>query len=253
MAKKKRKHINLLKWLIPSALIVFADQARAQYNDSTFYHISFAPTGSINRANGSTAYLLNNNLKFNIRKKDISLNFTNTWIYGRQNAGITNNDYSSFIDFNLYKGPEHSYYWGLLNYNTSYSLKINKQLLAGAGLAYSIIDKPNAYLNLSDGILYDASDLTLPGNINSVYHTYRNSFRLAMKFTINNLITVESSTFLQNSLDSKYDYIIRSNNTLSFKLRSWLSISSSLSYNRQNRTSRENLLFTYGLNLEKYF
>ena len=166
--------------------------------------------------------------------------------------GLTNNDYSSFIDFNLYKGPEHCYYWGLLNYNTSYSLKINKQLLAGAGIAYSIIDKPTAYLNLSDGILYDTSDLLLAGN-NVFYHTYRNSFRLAMKFTINNLVTLESSTFLQNSLDRGYDYAIRSTNSLSFKLRSWLSVNSSLNYNRQNRTRSENLLFTYGVNFEKYF
>ncbi|PJJ84948.1 DUF481 domain-containing protein [Mucilaginibacter auburnensis] len=234
------------------ALLGSAYSASAQYNDSTFYHVSFAPTGSINKANGNTAYLLNNNLKFNIRKKVISFNFTNTWIYGRQNVGLTNNDYSSFVDFNVYKGPEHFYYWGLLNYNTSYSLKINNQLLAGGGLAYNIIDKPNAYLNLSDGILYDASDLMIDGN-RSVYHTYRNSLRLAMKFNINNLVTFESSTFLQNSLDRRYDYIIRSASSLQFKLRSWISVSSSLNYNRQNRTGGENLLFTYGLNFEKYF
>ncbi len=233
--------------------ILFVNEANAQYNDSTFYHVSFAPTGSINKANGNTAYLLNNNLKFNIRKKDISLNFTNTWIYGRQNAGLTNNDYSSFIDFNLYKGPEHFYYWGLLNYNISYSLKINNQLLAGAGIAYSLVDQPNAYLNLSDGVLYDTSDLMLSGNTRDVYHTYRNSFRLAMRFNVNSIIVFESSSFLQNSFDRKYDYIIRSTNSLSLKLRSWLSISSSLNYNRQNRTSSENLLFTYGLNLERYF
>ncbi len=233
-------------------LLLTGFRASAQYNDSTFYHVSFAPTGSINKANGNTAYLLNNNLKFNIRKKAISFNFTNTWIYGRQNVGLTNNDYSSFVDFNVFKGPEHFYYWGLVNYNTSYSLKINNQLLAGGGIAYSIIDKPNAYLNLSDGILYDASDLMI-ADARSVYHTYRNSFRLAMKFNISNLITVESNTFLQNSLDRKYDYIIRSTNSLQFKLSSWLSVSSSLNYNRQNRTNSENLLFTYGLNFEKYF
>lgn len=241
-----------LKFALFLVLLLAGFSANAQYNDSTFYHVSFAPTGSINKANGNTAYLLNNNLKFNIRKKVISFNFTNTWIYGRQNAGLTNNDYSSFVDFNLYKGPEHFYYWGLVNYNTSYSLKINNQLLAGGGIAYSFIDKPNAYLNLSNGLLYDTSDLLIDGN-RSVYHTYRNSLRLAMKFNINNIIAIESSTFLQNSLDRRYDYIIRSTNSLQLKLRSWLSVSSTLNCNRQNRTNSENLLFTYGLNFEKYF
>lgn len=247
------ENTNWPQWKLVAIFMLIAGVARAQYNDTTFYHVSFSPTGSINKANGSTAYLLNNKLKFNVRKKDVSLNLTNSWIYGRQNAGLTNNDYSSSIDFNLYKSIPHFYYWGLLNYNTSYSLKINNQLLAGAGVAYSVIDKPNAYLNLSDGVLYDTSDLMLPTGMRDVYHTYRNSFRLAMRFDINKIVVFESSTFLQNSFDRSYDYIIRSTSSLSFKLRSWISISSSLNYNRQNRTNSENLLFTYGLNLEKYF
>ena len=69
MGLKKGRIISLIKWNVLVAFMLFGYEANAQYNDSTFYHVSFAPTGSINKANGNTAYLLNNNLKFNIRKR----------------------------------------------------------------------------------------------------------------------------------------------------------------------------------------
>jgi hypothetical protein len=247
------KSLYLLKWCLVLMVMLLCNVAHAQFNDTTHYHIGFSPAGSINRTNDGTAYLLNNNLKFNVKKKDVTLNFNNSWIYGKQNTNLTNNDYSSSLDANLYKTIPHFYYWGLVNYNTSYSLKINNQLLAGAGVAYSIIDGTNSYLNVSDGVLYDQSDLLLPGDIRDVYHTYRNSLRLSFRFNIKDVVIFDGSNFLQNSFDRRYDYIIRSTTNLSLKLRSWLSMTTSLNYNRANRTRSENLLFTYGLTMEKYF
>jgi hypothetical protein len=66
-------------------------------------------------------------------------------------------------------------------------------------------------------------------------------------------VVIDGSNFLQNSLDRKQDYIIRSTTNLSFKLQKWLSLTTSLNYNRANRTQSENLLLTYGLTVEKYF
>jgi hypothetical protein len=70
---------------------------------------------------------------------------------------------------------------------------------------------------------------------------------------IRNLITLDSGNFLQNSLDRKGDYILRSTFGLGFKLSNWLSLNSNLSYNKISRTQSENLLLTYGLKIEKYF
>ncbi|WP_347343813.1 DUF481 domain-containing protein [Mucilaginibacter sp. JRF] len=174
-------------------------------------------------------------------------------MYGRQQDELTNNDFSTMFDFNLYKTFPHFFYWGLANYNTSYSLKINNQLLTGLGIAYNLIDKPDSWLNISDGILYDKSDLMLNGTTREDYHTFRNSLRLAFRFNIKGFVVLESSTFLQSSLNKGDDYIVRSTNSLSFKLNKWLALTTALNYNRQNRTNSENLLFTYGLTLEKYF
>jgi hypothetical protein len=141
----------------------------------------------------------------------------------------------------------------LANYNTSYSLKINNQLLAGAGVAYSLFDSPNTYLNISDGILFDSSDLMLANNMRDKYDTYRNSLRISFRFSIKDRIVIDGSNFLQNSMQRKSDFIIRSTTNLSFKVQKWLSLTTSLNYNRVNRTNSENLLFTYGLTAEKWF
>ncbi len=243
--------MNKLMLLLAGIFLFTA--ARAQFNDSTHYHASYASAGSINKTNDGSSYLLNNAFKFNIKNKHNTLNFNNNWVYGRSNSNLTNNDFSSSLDFNLDSKLPHFYYWGLANYNTSFSLKINNQLLAGLGAAYDIINKKNAVLNLSDGILYDMSDLYLSSTQNDVYQTYRNSFRLNFRFVIYDLLIVDGNNFLQNSLQTQSDYIIRSNTNLSVKLRKWLAFTTSFNYNRLNRTHSQNLLLNYGLTAEKYF
>ncbi len=243
----------MVKYLIFFVIIAFWKTSFAQFTDTTHYYAGYQSTGSVNKTNDGDSYLLNNAVKLGIRKKSISLNASNTWVYGKQDRNLTNNDFSSSLDFNLYKTLPHLFYWGLANYNTSYSLKINNQLLTGLGIAYNLIDKKNTLLNISNGILYDKSDLYLNDTTRDVYHTFRNSLRLLFRFNVHNIIIADGSGFLQNSLNDKNDYIIRSNANLSLKLMKWLSFTTSFSYNRQNRTQRENLMLSYGLTLERYF
>lgn len=243
----------MIKLIINVLIIAISCPCFAQYTDSTTRYINYSSTGSINKADNTSSYLLNNSIKLGIKKKVVSFNFNNSWIYGKQNKDITNNDFSSSLDFNLYKGIPHSFFWGLANYNTSYSLKINNQLLAGGGIAYSILDKPKAYLNLSDGILYDYSDLILEDGSQDRYSTSRNSFRLLYKFLIGSFIELSGTNFLQNSLSDQHDYIIRTNNKAAFKVNKWLSLTTQLDFNKMNRTAKENLLMSYGLSFERYF
>ncbi len=242
-----------IKYLLLLLLTGIGLAVKAQFNDTTHYRASYNSAGSINKADNGSSYLLNNGLMFEVKKQDMLLNSTNTWVYGRSNGSLTNNDYSSYLNFDLYKTFPHFYYWGLANYNTSYSLKINNQLLAGLGVAYKILDRKNASLNLSDGVLYDRSDLFLNDTTHDDYHAYRNSLRLQFRFIIRNLLTISSSDFLQNSFSRGSDYIIRSNISFAFKLNKWLSLTSALVYNRMNRTRSENTLFTYGLTADRYF
>lgn len=238
-----RKILTLLFLLFTLA------SAHAQFNDTTNYRLVLSSAGSVNSTETGTAYLLNNGLNVGLKKKSVVLNANNSWLYGKQNGNLTNNDFSSSLNFNLYKTIPHFYYWGLVNYNTSVSLKLNHQVLAGAGIAYSIFDQDDAYLNISNGILYDKSNLIS----SQTYHTYRNSLRLQYHFLIGKIFTFDGSNFLQNSFTREGDYIIRTTNTLGIKLKQWISLTTSLSYNKLNVTQSENLNFTYGLTFDKYF
>ena len=239
-----------MKHFLATSLLFFCvATAFGQFNDSTFYRFSVTSTGAINKTNDGRSYLLNNGLNFGIKKKDVVLNATNTFVYGNQNSTLTNRDFSSALNFNLYKTLPNFYYWGLLNYNTSYSLKINNQFLGGLGVAYNFLDSKSSYLNVSNGILYDKSNLLT----NLDYNTFRNSFRLAFRFSFNDLVVIDGNNFLQSSLSNGNDYIIKSSTSVSIRLRKWISFTTAFNYNRMNITQRENLLLTYGLTLDKYF
>lgn len=239
-----------------AALLILLTSCKAsfaQFSDSTHYFIKYASTGSINRTNDGNSYLLNNLAGFKISKKKISLNAGASYVYGKQDRQLTNDDVSAALDFSWYKDSRHFYYWGLANYDRSFSLKINKRFQGGLGMAFDLIQQPNATLNLSDGILFENSDLFLKDTIPDVYHTYRNSFRILYKWVIKDIIVVEGAHYLQNSLSHSNDFIIKSTNSLSLKLRSWLLLTAALSYNKLNRTDRETLLINYGVTIEKYF
>lgn len=234
-------------------LLFMASKASAQYSDSTHYFFGYAFTGSINKTDDGTANLLNNAVKLGMKHKSIAMNFNNAYVYGKQNGQLTNDDISSAFDINLYKTLPHFNYWGLANFNKSFSLKVNQQWLAGVGIAYSIIDKADAYLNLSDGLLVDHSDLILEDGTADKYETLRNSFRFNYNFVIKEKIVFNGSNFIQNSLSNRNDFNIRTTNRLGLKFNKWLNLNAQLDYNRVNRNKRENLLLSYGLSFERYF
>lgn len=236
-----------------TALLLTSMISSAQFTDSTNYLVQFTSNGSINKTDESKAYLLNNVVRLGIRRTAISLNFNNNWIYGKQNQQLTNNDFSSTLDFNLYKTLPHFFYWGLANYNTSRSLKINNQLLAGGGIAYSLFDREEAYLNISNGILFDSSDINLENGLRDKYETMRNSLRVSFRFVVFKNIVLSNTSFIQNSFNNKNDYNIKTDAMLTYKLNRWLGFNTAYKFNRVSRTNRENSLLSYGLTFERYF
>jgi len=227
--------------------------AVAQFSDSVHHYVNYASTGIINRTNDVSSYVLTNAFKFNVNKKDAQLNSTTSWIYGEQQQNLTNNDFISTLDFNLSKTFPHFYYWGLGSYEKSFSLKINHRLQSGLGAAYNVVDKPNTNINVSNGILYESSNLQVNDSTNTDYRIFRNSFRLRYHFAINEIIVFDGTHFIQNSLSDRDDYILKSINSLTFKLRKWLGLTTAATYNRTQQTRSENLLITFGLTAEKYF
>jgi hypothetical protein len=232
---------------------LFHIEAFSQFNDTINYYINYTSTGIINKTNEGSSYVLNNNVKFNVYKKNISLNTSNAWIYGKQQNNLTNNDFTSVYDVSLFKSTRHIYYWALAGFDKSYSLKINYRLQSGAGIGYYAIDRKNFVLQLSDGVLYEKSDLFDTETNKLDYETLRNSFRLKFRIITGNILTVDGSDFLQHALSNRKDYIIKSTTNLSIKLRKWLSVVIALNYNKVSITQRENLLCNFGLTVDKYF
>ncbi|MES2648575.1 MAG: DUF481 domain-containing protein [Bacteroidota bacterium] len=243
----------LRRFLILLFNVAIIENAFAQFNDSIYHYLHYAATGVINKTNTSNSFLLSNGFRFQVKKKRVSLNNNNSFVYGEQQKRITNRDLTSSLDFNYQPGKQRFYYWGLINYDKSYSLKVNNRLQTGVGVAYSIIDKPASFINISDGILYEKANLKLTDITRDVYETFRNSFRLRYKFTIKEIIVINGTNFYQPSLNDGNDYVIQLANNLSIKLNKWLSFTTAATYNKVQRTHRENLLVTFGISAEKYF
>lgn len=261
LAMKRRILYNvratLKTFVIAIYLLVAAmTSTEAQFNDSTNYFIRYNSTGTVNKTNDQNSYVLNNALRFSLYKKSISLNSNNTWIYGKQQDRMTNNDFSSTLDFDVYKARRSIYYWGLLNYEKSFSLAIDHRFQGGLGIGYYFIDRENMVIQVSDGILYEASRLVnrdeAPDLANS-QQTLRNSLRLKFRYVFREKVTIDHVDFVQHSLEDRKDYILRSNTIIGVKLYKWISLSLSVNYNKISITDRENLLLNYGITFEKYF
>ena len=150
----------------------------AQFNDTTHHKINASFSGNFNHISDGVTYLLNNSLQYGFKDKDLVLNAGAKWLYGANPQKQTNNDFNASLDGNLYKTFPHFYYWGLLHFTSSYSLRINQQTQAGAGVAYRFIDKKDMMLSISDGFLYEYSNIINEESNNFVYETVRNSLRL---------------------------------------------------------------------------
>jgi len=225
----------------------------AQFSDSIHHYLGYAATGIINQTNDNSSFVLNNTLKFNVNKKNKYLNSSAAWIYGRQSGKQTNNDFTSSLDFNVYGLTPRLYCWGLLTYEKSFSLKINDRFQGGAGPGYIFSEDKNANIVVSDGLLYEYSNLKIDSATNDTYSTIRNSLRFKYHFVFGGIVTLDGVHFWQQSLSSGDDYILKSISGLSVKLKKWLNITSALTYNKVNRTGRKNLLFTIGLSADYYF
>ncbi len=256
MVSSRARYYRKLIFIAILFVMTIGSTSFAQFNDSTNYYIRHNSTGTVNRTNEQTSYVLNNALRFSLYKKSISLNSNSAWIYGKQQEQLTNNDFSSSLDFDVYKARRSIYYWGLLNYEKSFSLAIRHRFQGGLGIGYYFIDRENFVIQVSDGILYESSrleDRQEAPEVANAQETLRNSLRLKVRYVFRENVTVDHIDYVQHSLEDRKDYILRSNTTIAVKLYKWISLSLAINYNKISITDRENLLLNYGVTFEKYF
>ncbi len=241
-------------WLLASSLVLFSSIVVGQFSDSVNHYFSFSGTGNLNKTSVGTTYLFNNALKFEVNKKKIAVNSFTNYTYGENPNQKTNNDFISIVNVDWLKSVQKLYYWGLAGYEKSFSLKIEDRFQIGGGLGYSVLATPKSSLVVSNGILFETSDLRAPNQHGEMaYQTIRNSLRVKFRFNIKDIIIIDGSDFVQNSLKDADDYIIKVNTNIALKLYKWLNLTMAVNYNRQNITSTENLLLSYGVMFERYF
>jgi hypothetical protein len=245
---------NIKIYLTLGFIYMFSTIALGQFNDTTNYYINFGSSGILNKTNERSSWIVNNNLRFSLYKKQTALNSSTSFVYGEQQRILSNRDFTSSLDFNYYLKNQPTYFWGLGSFEKNFSLRIDGRIQTGLGIGYMIVETNAATINLSDGILYERSQLNPSQEVQTAeYETARNSFRLKFHFIIAERLTLDGTHFLQHALSDRNDYIVRSQTSLSFKLLSWLSFTSGVTYNKMSVTRRENFIATFGLTAQRYF
>lgn len=227
--------------------------SNAQFTDSTTKFVKLSSGGSVNKTKDGSSYLFNNNAQFNVKKKRTVLNSSAAWLYGMAPEKLTNNDFTLSSNVNLHRHFTDFYYWGLVNYTTSYSLNIKSQGQAGIGIAYNFLNKPNIWLNVSNGIIGELSRIIENDTAIINYQTIRNSLRIQFMFKAGERFTFKTGNFFQPSLKYISDHIISSDTEFTYLLWKGLNLNTRLLYNKISKTGKENLVFTYGLGYQRYF
>ncbi|MCH5599457.1 DUF481 domain-containing protein [Niabella ginsengisoli] len=244
-----------MKFLITIILtgLLFPAALQAQFTDSTTKFLKLASGGSINKTKDGANYLFNNNVQYSIKKKRTQLNSTGTWIYGMSPDRLTNNDFTLSSNVNLYRHFPEFYYWGILNYTTSYSLNIKHQGQAGIGVAYNFLNKPDLWLNVSNGFIGELSRIIQGDTTTINYQTIRNSLRVQFMFKLGDRFTFKTGNLFQPSLEYISDHTISSDSEFTYQLWKGLNLNTRLIYNKNSRTEKENLILTYGVGYQRYF
>lgn len=222
--------------------------------DSTKIYIDYTSTGAINKTQNSSSFLLNNSFNIVVKKTNFSFLYDISYLYGEQDSKLTNKDFSTTLNIDEYKyAPfKNTFYWSLVIYNSIYSLLINQQKEMGFGLAYFVVNSKDRHLSISDGIIYDESNFDFNG-YDTEHNAYRNSLKVKFHFLFKDMFQLDGLTYIQNSFIDNGDYIIKSKSSISFKICKWLSVGSTVIYNKSSFIERQNLLLTYGLFINKNF
>lgn len=229
--------------------------AQQETEKNTTYHTFQINTGG-NYSQSSAkkvSMMFNNKLGYSVSKDKLVLNANASWVYETQNKTLSKNDFNFTLDFNYYFNEFKRFYgWGLNNYETAYSLKINHKYQAGVGLAYELIDDDVWFLRLSNGLLWETSNIIDAGE-QLLYETWRNSFRLQFRAHYYEKIQFKYTGFWQPSIIDFDDQLLKMNAQLLIKIWKELDFKLEGQYNMVTRTKQENMLFTYGFSYKILF
>jgi hypothetical protein len=243
----------MVRGLVTLIFLVCFLAADAQLSDSTGNYLAYAFTGNYNQANKVAGFLSSHSVAFGHRSDAWACHLNLKHLYGRQRQELTNNDLTVHFDVNRYAFVPRFYFWGLASYGAVYSLKVHTQFQTGAGAAYDLISTGGIEVNVSDGLLYDYSDVDLSESTRLVRQTPRNSLRLRLRLKAGVHGSLQSAYMLQNSLEHGNDLIHKAETTIMVRIRGQLSARFHVQYCGMSSTDRETLLAVFGLHFSRSF
>lgn len=212
------------------------------------YHLELSAGGNYSTTTPSKeSIMFHHQVGLGLEKKKLELNTKATWIYELQNRSLTKNDFNFTLDFNYYLQENKKFYtWGLNNYQSAYSLKIRSQYQAGVGLAYELINTNHFFLRISDGVLWEASNIIKMEELIN-YATWRNSLRIQFKYGYKDLIHFNYIGYWQPSLMDFQDQQIKMTASLNIKIWKQLDFKIEGQYNLVTATHQSSTLLVYGV------
>lgn len=234
-----------MKIIYTILLILFSSNISAQLfqQDTTAkLKMNISLKGYFNNTSTSQTILGSESFSTTYKTKRIEYNTFTTYIWGRTNEKMTNDDISTGFYVDIRK-DRRLYTWLVGQYDKSLSLDIDYRFQSGSGLGFFIVREKGFYINLSNGLICETNSIE-----QDIF--LRNSSRLKFNLKHKNL-SLESTTYYQPSLCHNGDIIFKNLNTLDLKINGGLSFQISLMNNYVSVQDKKNLLYTIGFNYQR--
>ncbi len=182
--------------------------------------------------------------------KRFKLSSTPSFVYGRQNFLLNEREW--FGDFRTtYRHEERVYYLAFGSFERSNLRKILSRWIVAAGAGVKIVNRPKAYLSLTNVLLHENTDYLELNDIS----VWRNSARLFGTYTLNDHLTISHSTFWQPALNKRGNVRWSGSVSVQIKMTNALSLRSTLANSYESVVVpgrvRDDLRWTMGLIYEK--
>jgi len=174
-------------------------------------------SGNVNRF----LFRLTSNFDWDLHK---SFRFSSSpsFIYGRQNNLLNEREFFTDLRASLLHERK-LYYLAFGSYEKSNLRSINFRWIGAGGIGLKLLQKPNAYISVTNVILYEDTDFQ---ELNDK-RLWRNSTRLLGEYTFaDKKFTISHIVFLQPSISEKKNLRWNGNLTLKYQLTTHISLRS---------------------------
>lgn len=125
-----------------------------------------------------------------------------TFVYGQQNKQL--NEREVFVDFRTTVLYEKTFYYlAFGSLEKSNLRKINQRLIGGAGVGLKLLQRKNAYISVTNVLLYEGTDFVVNNDIPDI-DLWRNSTRIFGEYTLGDgKMFISHILFIQPSITEK--------------------------------------------------